>query len=260
MLNTFTYRIDIWRDTIFRAKRYKFKDSIKLNDLDIEPPNDLNNLKLWTPLYDKTIVEVINKDTINSLIDLINEGLKPVLLNTANDRKPGSMIDVGAMTQEENIFRRTNYHLTLLKKYYPIENNQLIYSPLVSLFRTDEENSYQILDEPYHISIIASAAINCPAITSEGDYLFQKDKDIMLNKIRLIFKTAYKYGHDSIVLSAFGTGSFYNPPHIVAHLFKQVLQEFDGCFKKIVFAILDLEKLAFKTNNFEIFNNIINCL
>jgi len=46
-------------------------------------------------------------------------------------------------------------------------------------------------------------------------------------------------GHDSAVLSSIGCGAFKNPPEHVAELFHEVIKQFDGYFKEIIFAIFD---------------------
>jgi len=57
--------------------------------------------------------------------------------------------------------------------------------------------------------------------------------------MRSIFKIALNHKHDCIVLGAFGCGAFRNPPRHIAELFKMVLQDFDGLFKEVHFAILE---------------------
>ena len=49
------------------------------------------------------------------------------------------------------------------------------------------------------------------------------------------------HGHDSLVLGALGCGAFRNPPHHIAKLFHEVIQEveFANKYKRLVFAILD---------------------
>jgi len=49
------------------------------------------------------------------------------------------------------------------------------------------------------------------------------------------------HGHDSIVLGAFGCGAFHNPPHHIAQLFHEVIDEaeFKNKYKLIAFAVLE---------------------
>ena len=59
----------------------------------------------------------------------------------------------------------------------------------------------------------------------------------MKKKITTIFETAYKRGHDSLVLSALGCGAFRCPAKGIAEIFNEVIQEYDGYFNVILFAI-----------------------
>lgn len=58
-------------------------------------------------------------------------------------------------------------------------------------------------------------------------------------KIRVILATAIAEGHDSLVLGSFGCGVFQNNPVNMARLFKEVLDEYQGYFRKVDFAILE---------------------
>jgi hypothetical protein len=61
-----------------------------------------------------------------------------------------------------------------------------------------------------------------------------------------------------LVLTALGCGAFANPPEIVAGIFGEVLKQFKGCFKEVIFAIID-DRNAFRSHNpegnFSVFRN-----
>jgi hypothetical protein len=50
--------------------------------------------------------------------------------------------------------------------------------------------------------------------------------------------------------SAFGCGAFCNPPDHMAELFRDVLEEYRGCFKHICFAIFSTASCLFTTDLF----------
>jgi hypothetical protein len=83
---------------------------------------------------------------------------------------------------------------------------------------------------------VAIAALKNPRLVNEK--YTERDKNIMTEKIRAIFKIALRNGHDSLVVGALGCGAYHNPAAEVAKIYQQVVNEFHGCFKKVVFAIL----------------------
>ena len=77
-------------------------------------------------------------------------------------------------------------------------------------------------------------------LTPEG-HMPQEAIDITRNKIRTIFRIGLLYGHDSLVLGAFGCGAFRNPPEEMARLFHEVMEEpeFKDRYRLITFSIID---------------------
>lgn len=203
-------------------------------------------------------VTVVNNDTLDEYVTLLKEGLKPAILNMASDESPGGGVMRGCAAQEENIFRRTNYFMTLEQNYYPIINADTIYSKNVVLFKTNEEHGYQLIDKPIRISIIASPSVKHPPLNQHGEFRNKEDSDLEYRKIVMIFKTAIANGHDSMVLSAFGCGAYRCPPQQVAEIFKRVTGEYGSYFKKIVFAIK--QPPDDPRDNYKVFSNVLRTL
>ena len=103
---------------------------------------------------------IYNGDCLDAAIFLKNIGHNPVLLNMANNIKPGGGVDYGAGAQEESLFRRSNYFQHLNKSFYPINGG--IYSPNVIIFKKGEVFDYELLETTEKISMIAVAAIRHP--------------------------------------------------------------------------------------------------
>ena len=77
----------------------------------------------------------------------------------ANPDHPGGGVEHGCIAQEESLFRRSNYHLTLKSEIYPsplypIELDELIYSPNVHIKSETQEGLY--------LDFVASAALAYP--------------------------------------------------------------------------------------------------
>ena len=76
----------------------------------------------------------------------------------------------------------------------------------------------------------------------------------MKEKARMIFKTGYLYGHDVLVLSAHGCGAWGGPTHDIAEIYRELVDEYQGCFRAIIFAILGNKILAgLPVSNLDIF-------
>ncbi|KAG2392045.1 hypothetical protein C9374_013530 [Naegleria lovaniensis] len=226
-----------------------------------------------------TSITVVKEDCISALIKLHEKGLNPCILNMASRNKGGGGYETGQPSQEETLFRVSNYIHSLLdpndiyskyalnvmdkpsssvshnhshvntfmgpKEFYPLSDFQVIYSPNVQLFRNGEDKFYEYLENgPLDISIIAAAAYIRPGTFTDKKTnqlrMTSKFEEGTKQKIRIILHAALDNGHDSIVLSAFGCGAYRCPSGHTAELFHQVIhQEFPNRFKEIVFAILD---------------------
>ena len=70
----------------------------------------------------------------------------------------------------------------------------------------------------------------------------------------MIFKTGYVYGHDVLVLSAHGCGAWGGPTHDIAEVYRELVEEYQGCFRAVLFAILGSKILAgLPVSNLDIF-------
>lgn len=176
-------------------------------------------------------------DTFDLAKQLIDRGLNPLVLNMANHRTPGGGVIRGAQAQEECLFRRSNYFATLSSSLYPLYDNQCIYSPSITVFKT-----YDYLPcKPWKCSCIAVAGVRKlrPNPLIGLNYPFtENEASLTFNKIQLMFHVAALNNHDSLVLGAIGCGAFNNPVDEVCDLFKEVINNYGILFKEIVFAVM----------------------
>eukprot|EP01112_Ceratiomyxa_fruticulosa_P013076 TRINITY_DN3658_c0_g3_i1.p1 TRINITY_DN3658_c0_g3~~TRINITY_DN3658_c0_g3_i1.p1 ORF type:complete len:582 (+),score=89.91 TRINITY_DN3658_c0_g3_i1:204-1748(+) len=196
-------------------------------------------------------VEAILSDCLDAAFILKENRLNPVVLNMASRSHPGGGYMTGAGAQEENLFRRSNYYQSLKDPQgidakrewrYPIPETGGIYCPNVVVFRGSEKNGYNFLPVPTPLSFIAVAAISNPELqrNKNGELtLVESFAERTKRKIQTILSIAATHSHDSVVLGAFGCGAFRNPPAHMARLFQEVLSDFHGCFRHVVFAIID---------------------
>jgi uncharacterized protein (TIGR02452 family) len=191
-------------------------------------------------------VEVQNKDTIDCALQLVADKYNVLSLNMASDFCPGGGYKKGSQAQEESIFRRSTYHLSLEQKdiinRYRLPLLAGIYSPNIIIFRGSSKEDHYLYDWPEctALNFIAVPALRNPKLVKVDTELRLKDKDVIIcsNKFRLIFETAIYYGHDALVLGAAGSGAFHCPPIHVAQIFKKIIAEYSKYFSYIVFAIL----------------------
>lgn len=211
-----------------------------------------------TEISYNTQFEVVNDDCLVVIKSLNEAGYNPCVLNMASRQNPGGGVLKGSGAQEENLFRRSNLYVSMYQfakyaqkygfeknKYqYPLNRNTGgIYSPGITVFRSTEAEGYELLKQPYIVSVVSVAAINAPDTVIENGELriANHHEEPTKEKIRTILRIAGLNGHDSLVLSAFGCGAYRNPPKHVAELFKVVFDEaeFKNRFRQVTFAIID---------------------
>lgn len=190
-----------------------------------------------------TAVTVEYKRTFEAAGDY--KGRKVTVLNFANNHSiGGDPIRAGA--QEESLCRCStlypclkamkedfyDYHTDMLHNGEIGEagNDDLIYTPSVTVFKTDESLPL-IMDKEdwYKVDVITCAA-------PQNNYGRIENLDEILKKrIFKIIEVAKKENPDVLVLGAFGCGAFGNPSEVVAAAFKEALEEYH--FDKVVFAM-----------------------
>ena len=178
------------------------------------------------------------------------------VLNMADSVNPGGLVTRGSGTQEEYLFRCSDYFRSLYQyvhyapKYgvkrspqsYPLDRNYGgVFSPNVTVFRNTEEKGYALLEKPWKVNMIAVAAISHPELETVGgeERIAENLVPCAKNKLRTILRIAVDNGQKTLVLGAIGCGAFRNPPRHVARLFREILdeEEFAGVFRRVLFVI-----------------------
>lgn len=208
------------------------------------------------PTVASTVVDAVNADCIDVVRDLVAQGFNPILLNMANRHTPGGGVLNGARAQEESLFRQSNlcvslyqysdYHAGLLglpkgDGAYPMDcNTGGIYSGRVTFFRTSQRDGDRLVDSPFECAVVSVAAINRPDLDANGR-LVPWAVEATERKIRTMLRIGLAYGHDAIVLGAWGCGAFRNPPEHMAEIFDAVLHEpeFENKFRVVRFAVIE---------------------
>lgn len=194
------------------------------------------------------VVRVINQDTFDAAEELVNKGHLPLVLNLASDQRPGGGWKKGAKAQEEDLFRRSDYHRHLSDHYYPLGPVDAIFTPGITVIKDANYNK----QKPYfQVDCLAVAGLRHPKLISGK--LQARDEERLRIKIRQIFEIADRHKYDYLVLGALGCGAFGNPPEEVARIFKEELTRFQHSFVEVVFAVLCRHDLY----NYQVFSRIL---
>ena len=272
LTKVFSHNLDIFRDGAYRTESDrvvtlpvsgKFVEESEMFSARIDIKDAIGD----SPQLHLFKVQVINQDCILALRDLVEQGYNPAVLNMASLYHPGGGVLTGSSAQEEELCRRSTLAISLYQfslprgrygdladmvrvkrraERYPMDNTYGgIYSPDITFFRATKDEGYALLDEPFRAAVISVASLNYNPKhghnSLDNGNIPESDKPILKEKIRTIFRIGALKGHDSLVLGALGCGAFCTPPAQMARLFHEVMDEseFQGRFKKIVFAIID---------------------
>ena len=283
LTKVFTHNLDIFRDGAYRTESDRvvtlpvsgqFVEQSEMFSAPINKNDTIGN----SPQMYHFEVQVINQDCILALRDLVEQGYNPAVLNMASLYHPGGGVLTGSSAQEEELCRRSTLAISLYQfslpggrygdladmvrvkrraERYPMDNTYGgIYSPDITFFRATKDDGYALLDEPFRAAVISVASLNYNPKhghnSLDNGNIPEQDKPILKEKIRTILRIGVLKGHDSLVLGALGCGAFCTPPAQMARLFHEVMdeEEFQGRFKKIVFAIIDSPS----SNNFQPFS------
>lgn len=206
------------------------------------------------PFCQPTDIKIIEADAVDVALEMMTEGLNPVIHNFANGYFPCGLYSEGDSGFEEDLCRRTTLSLSLnsAQDHYPLDINfGGIYSGAY-VFRGKESDGYALIDNPYLLHFVSVPALNLrstrhhPRIVQNLEYalhgedaLTDDGKEIMLNKMRTILRIAIVNGHDSIILGAWGCGNYKQRPKQIAQMFRRVVNEieFRRKFRAITYAI-----------------------
>ena len=205
-------------------------------------------------LFEKTNIRVEDCDVIESIINLnkyspSNKNNKMLVLNLASDKHFGGGVRNGAMAQEEELFRKTDYGNHFGQELYPLKKDEFVVTPCVYVVK---DSNYKCLDVKDIIPVdgLAIAGIRNPKLDNER--LNENDYNLTKQKIEIIFKFAIYNKNTNLVLGALGCGVFRNPPEDIVKIYNYCLEKYDGYFENIIFSVLSTYN-----NNYKIFNENI---
>ena len=184
------------------------------------------------------------------------------ILNFASAKNAGGGFLGGSQAQEESLARSSALYasLQMCPEYYDYHRKQnksllysdyMIYSPACPVFKHD---SGKLLDTPYEVDFITSAAPNRGAIARNQPAALEQLEAVFLQRIHAVLSLAANRDCDALVLGAWGCGVFGNQPQSVANWFGKHLLgdgEFANRFKYISFSIPENPRIAENTLSFQ---------
>ena len=188
----------------------------------------------------QTTVQVSNEGTLAASRRLVEAGRRSLALNFANGVAAGGGFLKGALAQEECLCRSSALYRTLAgdrmyafhrSRPLPDSTAWAILSPQVPVFRDEDGTT---LDAPWELDLITCAAPYAPTVGRE------ESARLLKMRIHRVLEIARAWGHETLVLGAWGCGAFGNDPTRTAGDFRSALEgEFRNVFSEVVFAIAD---------------------
>ena len=189
--------------------------------------------------YNKTKITVTKEDSVSAIFTCGGKNI--AVLNFASFKNPGGKFLDGGMAQEECLCHNSTLYNVLREFndtfYKPnkkllnrgLYSDRLIYSK--DILFIGPENNIKKAD------VITCAAPNIKPGLKYKTITMNEVETVLFYRILLILNSACKNNIDTLILGAFGCGVFGNDPNMVACKFKSLLDVFDGCFNKVIFAI-----------------------
>lgn len=190
--------------------------------------------------------KVVNEDSFGAAKKYENS----LVMNFANAQFPGGGFRLGATAQEEALCRMSTLYASITsekakemyqynwKHFHPLASDYMLLSKKVCVFRDKE---CRLLSEPYMVSVITM-----PAPNKHGAAMFVSQKkidEVMKMRIRKMLCIAAHNQYKTLILGAWGCGSFGHNPVKVSGYFKEVLcgENYSSYFDRVIFAILGKE-------------------
>lgn len=216
---------------------------------------------------------VSGKRSFEAAKQYAERGMKVAVLNFANNHSIGGA-PFAAGAQEESLCRCSTLLPCLVamkegfydrhrrqfsrKEIGNMGNDDLIYTPGVVVFKTDERN-FVILprlmerDEWYKVDVITCAAPEMNRVRHWPDNY----EAVIASRIKKILDVAARERVEALILGAWGCGAFRNDSSVVARVFAQQLQNYS--FPIVEFALACKEPVSSSSPFVRELLNVITC-
>ncbi|KAH7254553.1 hypothetical protein FSOLCH5_011415 [Fusarium solani] len=171
---------------------------------------------------------LLARDTPSGVtLDLGNKNARVAILNMASPLSPGGGFLNGAGSQEESLCMRTTLLPSLKDEHYRLPEVGAIFTPDVLVFRDEEAEDVLEKKDRFFVNCITAAMLRGPEIDvnelGRGSYTHEKDRELVLQKMKMVMRICQAKGVKRLVAGAWGCGAYGNPVAEVARAWKKVL-------------------------------------
>ena len=203
----------------------------------------------FAPKPGTQLIELRDESTLEAIFRLCRQGERAFgVLNFASAKNPGGGFLNGALAQEESLAIASGLYDSQLKHPAYYDTNRAcksmaytdcaIWSPDVVFFR---DSSGNLLPRPVNASVLTLPAVNFGQVLLKNENA-ENAKKAMKRRMKIALSIFAAKGCETIVLGAYGCGVFRNSPEDVAGWWDELLSEYGGHFRRVVFAVLDRSK------------------
>lgn len=159
--------------------------------------------------------------------DLSNRNARVGVLSMASMLAPGGGFLNGASSQEESLCMRTTLLPSLSDSFYRLPEVGAVYTPDVLVFRDENAEDLEKRDR-YFVDCVSAGMLRFPTISVDevsgrGSYSSNKDRELVVEKMRAVMRIFQAKSVKKIVLGAWGCGAYGNPVGEIAAAWKKVL-------------------------------------
>ncbi|WAO95913.1 DUF2263 domain-containing protein [Fusarium falciforme] len=175
-----------------------------------------------------TARSLLARDTPSGVtLDLGNKNARVAILNMASPLSPGGGFLNGAGSQEESLCMRTTLLPSLKDEYYRLPEVGAIFTPDVLVFRDEEAEDVLEKNDRFFVNCITAAMLRGPEIDvnelGRGSYTHEKDRELVLQKMKMVMRICQAKGVKRLVAGAWGCGAYGNPVLEIARAWRKVL-------------------------------------
>lgn len=156
---------------------------------------------------------------------------KVAVLNMASPLSPGGGFVNGATSQEEFLCMCTTLLPALRDEFYRLPEVGCVFTPDVLVFRSGDSAGQDIVldkKDRWFVDVVSAAMLRLPETqvdeeTGRGAYIYDKDRELVLLKMKTVMEVLQSKGIKKVVLGAWGCGAYGNPVGEVARAWMKVL-------------------------------------